>query len=230
MRLNAYLARAGAASRRGADELIKAGRVTVNGQIGQLNTEVDENDKVKLDGKHLELRKSRNILLYKPSGFITTLKDPHGRRKVTDLINIPERVIPVGRLDYDTTGVLLLTNDGQLAHRLMHPSFEVDKVYEAEVEGRITDKILNELSIGVKLDDGKTAPAKARKLADNKIELTIHEGRKHQVKRMLAAVDLPVIKLHRSKYGPLTLDGLRSSEWRELTARELVELKRVVIR
>lgn len=224
------MARAGAASRRGADELIKAGRVTVNGQIGQLNTEVDENDKVKLDGKHLELRKSRNILLYKPSGFITTLKDPHGRRKVTDLINIPERVIPVGRLDYDTTGVLLLTNDGQLAHRLMHPSFEVDKVYEAEVEGRITDKILNELSIGVKLDDGKTAPAKARKLADNKIELTIHEGRKHQVKRMLAAVDLPVIKLHRSKYGPLTLDGLRSSEWRELTARELVELKRVVIR
>ncbi|HEX5447868.1 MAG TPA: pseudouridine synthase, partial [Candidatus Saccharimonadales bacterium] len=205
MRLNAFLAKAGVASRRGADDLIKAGRVIVNGRAGRLNDEVSNKDTIEVDNKQIRMRKSRYILLYKPAGYITTLSDPRGRPKILDLISIPERVIPVGRLDKDTTGALLLTNDGGLAHRLMHPSFEIDKVYEAEVAGAVTPKILNMLSNSIELDDGVTAPAKARKLADDKVEITIHEGRKHQVKRMLSAVGLPVTKLHRSKYGSLTL-------------------------
>lgn len=181
MRLNAYLARAGAASRRGADELIKAERVKVNGQVGQLNSEVSDIDKVELDGKEIRAQNLRHILLYKPTGYVTTLKDEKGRRKVSDLINIEERVVPVGRLDYDTTGALLLTNDGQLAHKLMHPSFEIDKVYEAAVGGQITDEKLQKLEQGIELEDGRTAPAKVRKLSENKVEIIIHEGRNHQV-------------------------------------------------
>ncbi len=221
MRLNAFLAKAGVTSRRGADELIKTGKVKVNGRIGQLNDNISEEDVVETDNNQVKLRKSRYTLLYKPAGYLTTLKDPHGRRKVSDLVKVEERVVPVGRLDYDTTGVLLLTNDGQLAHRLMHPSFEVDKIYEAEVEGDITNRILNMLSVGIDLDDGRAAPAKARKLVSNKIELIIHEGRKHQVKRMLAAAGLEVINLHRRQYGPLTLEGLKPGQWRDLTEDEL---------
>jgi 23S rRNA pseudouridine2605 synthase len=224
MRLNAFLAKSGIASRRGSDELIKAGKVRVNGRLGRLNDEVSEMDKIEVNNQQVKLRKSRYILLYKPAGYLTTLKDPHGRRKVTDLIKINDRVVPVGRLDYDTSGVLLMTNDGQLAHRLMHPSFEVEKVYEAEVKGRITPEILNMLSIGVELDGGKTAPAKAGKLADDKVELIIHEGRKHQVRRMLAAVGLETVRLHRRQYGPLTLDGLPPGHWRDLTEKEVQKL------
>jgi 23S rRNA pseudouridine2605 synthase len=225
MRLNAYLANTGVASRRGADDLIKAGRVVVNGEPGLLNTRVDETDSVELDGRQLKLRKSRYILLNNPAGYITNLSDPHGRRKVTDLIDVPERIVPVGRLDYDTTGALLLTNDGGLANKLMRPSFEVDKVYEVEVSGTVTNEILNKLSIGVNLDDGKSAPAKTKKISDTKIELAIHEGRNHQVKRMLAAVGLPVKKLHRSKYANLDLTGLNPGQWRELTGEELSILR-----
>lgn len=225
MRLNAFLARAGVASRRGADQLIKSGRVYVNGQKGQLNDNVSGADDVKVNGRRVSAQKLRYILLNKPAGYVTTLKDPENRSKVTDLIKVSERVVPVGRLDFNTTGALLLTNDGQLARQLMHPSFEIDKVYEVEVAGEINDKILNTLSIGIKLDDGKTAPAKARKLTDNKIELVIHEGRKHQVKRMLAAVGLPVKKLHRSGYAGLTLAGLKPGQWRDLTPNELKLLK-----
>jgi 23S rRNA pseudouridine2605 synthase len=225
MRLNAFLARAGVTSRRGADEMIKAGRVTVNGRLGRLNDQVSENDAVKLNNKQVKLRKSRNILLYKPAAYITSLKDPEHRRKVVDLLDISERVVPVGRLDYDTSGALLLTNDGELANKLMHPRYNVDKVYEAAVKGSITGEILNKLSIGVELDDGRTAPAKARRLAVNKIELTIHEGRKHQVKRMLAAVGLTVVSLHRSKYAGLDLDGLKPGQWRALTEDEVNGLK-----
>jgi 23S rRNA pseudouridine2605 synthase len=224
MRLNAFLAKSGIASRRGSDELIKAGKVRVNGRLGRLNDEVSEMDKIEVNNQQVKLRKSRYILLYKPAGYLTTLKDPHGRRKVTDLIKINDRVVPVGRLDYDTSGVLLMTNDGQLAHRLMHPSFEVEKVYEAEVKGRITSEILNMLSIGVELDGGKTAPAKAGKLADDKVELIIHEGRKHQVRRMLAAVGLETVRLHRRQYGPLTLDVLQPGHWRDLTEKEVQKL------
>lgn len=228
MRLNVFLAQAGVASRRGADEFIKAGRVKVNGRPGLLNDNVTENDEVEVDNQLIKLRKSRYILLYKPAGYITTLKDPKGRRKVTDLVNAPERVVPVGRLDYDTTGVMLLTNDGQLAHRLMHPSFKVNKVYEAEVDGVITEVALERLRNGVVLEDGQTAPARAHQLTKNTVELTIHEGRKHQVKLMLAAVGLKVQKLHRSKYGPLNLDGLKPGQWRDLSKKELQKLKDTV--
>jgi 23S rRNA pseudouridine2605 synthase len=224
MRLNAFLARAGVESRRGADRLIKAGRISVNGRLGQLNDDVSETDDIRANGRRISAQTKRYILLYKPAGYITTLKDPENRVKVTDLVKIDERVVPVGRLDFNTTGALLLTNDGDLANRLMHPSFKVDKVYEATVEGLVTDEILNKLSIGVMLEDGKSAPAKVRKLDDNKIEVIIHEGRNHQVKRMLAAVGLKVKKLHRSKYGPLALDGLKPGQWRDLTELEVKRL------
>jgi 23S rRNA pseudouridine2605 synthase len=227
MRLNAYLARAGVASRRGADKLIESGRVKVNGQPGRLNDDVSDDDNVELDGKPILAQKLRYILLNKPAGYITTLKDPHDRRKISDLVKISERVVPVGRLDYDTTGILLLTNDGKLAHALMHPSFEIDKVYEAEVEGTINQEILNKLSNGITLEDGKTSPAKVRQLDGNKVELTIHEGRKHQVKRMLEAVGLPVKKLHRSQYGPLNVQGLKPGQWRDLSEEEILRLQEV---
>jgi len=224
MRLNAYLARAGVASRRGADRLIKAGRVSVNGRPAQLNDDVSDADDIKLNCRRISTQKLRYVLLYKPAGYVTTLKDPENRVKVTDLVRIDERVVPVGRLDFNTTGVLLLTNDGELTNKLMHPSSGVDKVYEAEIEGAITDKLLNMLSNGVELEDGKTAPARARKLTNNKLELIIHEGRNHQVKRMLAAVGLSVKKLHRSQYGSLKLDGLKPGQWRELSTAEVKSL------
>lgn len=226
MRLNAFLARAGVASRRDADELIKDGQVIVNGRPGQLNTEVTDSDQIKLGGKLVQSQQLRYILLNKPVGTVTTLDDPQGRRKVTDLVQVTERVVPVGRLDYNTTGVLLLTNDGELAHKLMHPSFKINKVYEALVEENITQEILNKLSNGVELEDGITVPAKVQKLGDNKIELIIHEGRKHQVKRMLAAVGLDTLRLNRSNYANLTTDGLKPSQWRDLSTAEVKSLQR----
>lgn len=228
MRLNAYLAKAGLVSRRGADELIKSGRVTVNGITGELNSDVTDKDTVRVDEKQVRMRKSRYILLYKPAGYITTMKDPKGRRKVVDLIETPERVSPVGRLDYDTTGALLLTNDGELAHKLAHPSFGIDKVYEAEVEGEITPKALGLFAKGIMLDDGVAAPARARKLAADKIELIVHEGRKHQVKRMLLAAGLPAKKLHRSRYGCVGLEGMRPGQWRDLSKEEVQKLRHLV--
>src|SRR5215472_7127545 len=163
MRLNAWLARAGVASRRGADELIKAGRVTVNGQPGRLNTFVESRDRVELDGRRLQLQKQAYVLLHKPAGVVTTARDPHGRPTVVALVRHRARVVPVGRLDADTTGALLLTNDGELAHRLAHPRYEVDKVYVAEVEGDTSQETLAALERGVELDDGRTAPARARR-------------------------------------------------------------------
>jgi 16S rRNA U516 pseudouridylate synthase RsuA-like enzyme len=206
VRLNAYLARAGVASRRRADELIKAGRVVVNGEPGQLNTFVERGDRVEVDGQPVAAQQLRYVLLDKPAGTVTTAHDPQGRPTVVDLVDVPERVVPVGRLDADTTGALLLTNDGPLAHRLAHPRYGVEKVYEVEVE------------------DGRTAPARVRRLAPSKLELTLHEGRKHQVKRMLAAVGHPVRRLHRSGYAGLTLEGLEPGRWRELEPSEVKRL------
>jgi 23S rRNA pseudouridine2605 synthase len=225
VRLNVYLARAGATSRRGADELIKAGRVTVNGEPGQLNTFVRARDQVELDGGPVELQPLAYVLLHKPAATVTTARDPQGRRTVVDLVDHPSRVVPVGRLDADTTGALLLTNDGDLAHRLGHPRYEVGKVYEAEVEGEPADSTLDRLRAGVKLDDGPTAPARVRRLGANTVELAIHEGRKHQVKRMLAAVGHPVTRLHRSVYAGLSLEGLEPGAWRELEPSEVERLR-----
>jgi 23S rRNA pseudouridine2605 synthase len=225
VRLNAYLARAGVASRRAADELIKAGRVRVNGEPGQLNTFVESGDRVEVDGALVAAQRLAYVLLNKPPGTVTTARDPQGRPTVVELVDVPERVVPVGRLDADTTGVLLLTNDGPLAHRLAHPRYGVEKVYEAEVEGEPDDEALRRLGEGVDLDDGPTAPARARRLAGSKIELTLHEGRKHQVKRMCAAVGHPVLRLHRSRYAGLTIEGLERGEWRELEPDEVERLR-----
>ncbi len=227
MRLNAYLARAGVASRRRADELILAGRVTVNGQPGQLNTFVSRDDVVELDGRRLAKQRLAYVLLHKPTGVVTTARDPGGRPTVVELVEHEARVVPVGRLDADTTGALLLTNDGALAHRLAHPRYEVDKVYEVEVEGEPSEDILRRLSEGIELEDGMTAPADVRRLGPSRIELTLHEGRKHQVKRMCEAVGHPVRCLHRSRYASLTVDALAPGEWRELTAAETEELHRL---
>src|SRR5215210_3127846 len=176
MRLNAYLARAGVASRRAADQLIKAGRVHVNRQPGQLNTFVEADDLVEVDGRRVEPQELAYVLLHKPAGVVTTASDPHGRPTVVGLVEHLARVVPVGRLDADTTGALLLTNDGDLAHRLAHPKYEVEKVYEAEVEGAPEDDVLRRLAEGVELEDGRTAPAEARRLAPSRVELSIHEG------------------------------------------------------
>jgi 23S rRNA pseudouridine2605 synthase len=220
MRLNAYLARAGVASRRRADELIKAGRVIVNGVPGQLNTFVSERDVVEVDGRRVTRQRLAYVLLHKPAGVVTTARDPHGRPTVVDLVDHEARVVPVGRLDADTTGALLLTNDGPLAHRLAHPRYGVEKVYEVEVEGEPADEALTRLAAGVMLDDGPTAPAGVRRLGRSRLELTLHEGRKHQVRRMCAAVGHPVVRLHRSRYAGLSLDGLAPGEWRELEPAE----------
>ena len=225
MRLNAWLARAGVASRRKADELIKAGRVTINGEVGQLNTFVQAKDEVSLDGQPLAKQRLAYVLLHKPAGAVTTASDPQGRRTVVELVQHASRVVPVGRLDADTTGALLLTNDGDLSHHLAHPKYEVDKVYEVETWTQPSDADLERLRAGIQLDDGPTSPADVRRLAGARIELTIHEGRNRQVKRMFEAVGHRVKALHRSRYGPLTLEGLEPGQWRELEPSEVERLR-----
>jgi 23S rRNA pseudouridine2605 synthase len=225
MRLNAFLARAGVASRRRADDLIKAGRVTVNGEAGRLNTVVGAHDRVEVDGEEVKRQRLRYVLLHKPAGVVTTARDPQGRPTVVELVPEEPRVVPVGRLDVDTTGALLLTNDGPLAHRLAHPRYGVEKTYVADVEGDPDENALQRLRDGVELDDGRTVPARARKLEPARVELVLHEGRKHQVKRMLASVGHPVKRLHRSAYAGVTLEGLEPGQWRELEPSE-VELLR----
>jgi 23S rRNA pseudouridine2605 synthase len=225
VRLNAYLARAGVASRRKADDLIKAKRVTVNGAPGQLNTFVGARDRVEVDGQPVEKQRLAYVLLHKPAGVVTTASDPHGRRTVVDLVDVLERVVPVGRLDADTTGALLLTNDGELAHRLAHPRHGVEKTYVVDVEDAPSDDALTALERGVELEDGRTAAARVRRLGRSRVELIIHEGRKHQVKRMLEAVGHPVVRLHRSAYADLTVDGLEPGQWRELEPFETERLR-----
>jgi 23S rRNA pseudouridine2605 synthase len=228
VRLNAFLARAGVASRRRADELIREGRVRVNGAPGELSTVVGRHDAVEVDGERVRRQRLAHVLLYKPAGVVTTARDPQGRRTVVELVPSEPRVVPVGRLDVDTTGALLLTNDGDLAHRLAHPRYGVPKVYEAAIEGSPSREVLERLRRGVELDDGPTAPAEVRRVGRGRIELTLHEGRKHQVKRMCEAVGHPVRRLHRARYAGLDLEGLGAGEWRELTASEVAGLRRTV--
>jgi 23S rRNA pseudouridine2605 synthase len=225
VRLNAYLARAGVASRRKADELIKAGRVRVNGEPGQLNTFVAPGDLVQVDAEEVRPQPLAYVLLHKPAGVVTTASDPQGRPTVVELVRHAVRVVPVGRLDVETTGALLLTNDGELAHRLAHPKYGVAKVYEAEVEGEPSEEVLRRLSEGVELEDGLTAPAEVRRLGPSLVELSIHEGRNRQVRRMLEAVGHLVRRLHRSRYADLTVEGLVPGEWRELTQDEVAALR-----
>jgi 23S rRNA pseudouridine2605 synthase len=202
--------------------------VRVNGRPGELNTFVGPNDAVEVDGRRVDKQRLAYLLLHKPPGVVTTARDPQRRPTVVSLVPAEPRVVPVGRLDTDTTGALLLTNDGQLAHRLAHPRYVVDKVYEVEVEGDPGPEALRRLAEGVELDDGRTAPAQARKLGRGRIELTIHEGRKHQVKRMCEAVGHPVRHLHRSGYAGLTLGGLAPGEWRALSPAEVDSLRKLV--
>jgi 23S rRNA pseudouridine2605 synthase len=229
VRLNAYLARAGVASRRGADELIQEGRVRVNGEPGELNTVVGKRDVVEVDGERVAPQRLAYVLLNKPAGVVTTASDPHGRQTVVDLVPAEPRVVPVGRLDVDTTGALLLTNDGDLAHRLAHPRYGVPKVYEADVEGSPSPDELARLRAGIELEDGLTAPARVRIVGSStrssRIELILHEGRRHQVKRMCEAVGHPVRQLHRIRYAELELGGLEPGHWRELEADEVSALR-----
>ena len=229
MRLNAFLARAGVASRRRADVLIREGRVRVNGEPGQLNTVVGTRDLVEVDGVRVERQPLSYLLLHKPPDVVTTASDPHGRRTVVDLVPSEQRVVPVGRLDVDTTGALVLTNDGELAHRLAHPRYGVPKVYEAEVEGTPTSDELDLLRHGIELEDGLTASAEVRLIGRSRragrLELTLHEGRKHQVKRMCEAVGHPVRQLHRVRYAGLDLAGLAPLPRRELTKDEIAALR-----
>jgi 23S rRNA pseudouridine2605 synthase len=207
-----------------ADELIKAGRVLVNGEPGQLNTFVARGDRVEVDGLEVSAQRLAYVLLHKPTGVVTTASDPQGRPTVVELVDQGVRVVPVGRLDVDTTGALLLTNDGELAHRLAHPRYEVEKVYEAEVEGEPSDEALSRLAGGVELEDGVTAPAEVRRLAPSSIKLSIHEGRNRQVRRMLEGVGHPVRRLHRSRYAGLAVEDLAPGEWRVLTPSEVERL------
>ncbi len=221
MRLNAFLARAGVASRRGADELIKAGRVRVNGEPGQLNTAVEPGDRVELDRAPVAAQRLAYLLLHKPAGVVTTARDPQRRRTVVELVPGEPRVVPVGRLDADSEGLLVLTNDGDLTHRLTHPSFGVEKEYVAHVQGRVAAGALRRLRDGVDLDDGPTAPAKVSQPQPGLLRITIHEGRNRQVRRMCDAVGHPVLRLVRVRIGPVRDDTLAPGAWRQLTPDEV---------
>lgn len=229
MRLNKYLADAGIASRRAADRLIQAGAIKINGQIvKQLGTQVDPSrDKITVRGESARLdKKSVYLMLNKPAGVVSacqpTSVEPH---TVTDLIDLPERLFPVGRLDKDTTGLLLLTNDGELTLRLTHPSFECEKEYEAILEGEITPSAIRKLEAGVVLDSQKTSPVKVRQLQNSVIRLVLHEGKNRHIRRICRKVGYPVLKLKRLRVKTLELGKLPLGKWRFLTPAEVEHLK-----
>ena len=232
-RLQKVLAHAGVASRRKAEELILQGKVKVNGKvITELGTKVSASDTVEVEGVKLEKEQKVYYLLYKPRGVISAVTDDKGRKTVTDLLpHVTERLYPVGRLDYETSGLLLLTNDGDFSYALTHPKFKVDKTYVARVKGIPLKEQLRPLERGIVLEDGKTAPAKVKLLSGERktnkaiVEITIHEGRNRQVRRMFEAIGFPVQKLKRERFGFLTLHGLNAGEWRELTTHEVKQLR-----
>ncbi len=227
-RLQKILAQAGLGSRRASEELIADGRVRVNGVLATLGTRADpETDTIEVDGAIVGVRQGLvHYLLNKPAGVVTTASDPQGRPTVVGLVPSEPRVYPVGRLDADTEGLLLLTNDGELAHRLTHPSFGVDKEYLADVEGTPSRGAVRRLREGVELDDGPTAPAKVALVGDHMLRLTIHEGRNRQVRRMCDAVGHPVRRLVRVRIGPLSDRRLAPGAWRPLTQAEVRDLER----
>lgn len=234
-RLQKVIAQAGIASRRNAEKMIVAGRVRVDGKVvTKLGTKVDTFSNITVDGEPIERESLHTYLLYKPRGVVSTAHDEKGRKTVVDYFNeLPYRLYPVGRLDYDTSGLLLMTNDGQLANLLMHPRNEVPKVYVAKIKGTLTPEEITSLKKGVIFDHQKSAPAKVKILKTNKkkdnqiVQLTIHEGHYHQVKRMFKAVDHLVEKLSRERYAFLDLQSLTAGQYRELTRAEVDRLKKV---
>jgi 23S rRNA pseudouridine2605 synthase len=227
-RLQKVLARAGIGSRRRCEELIEDGLVTINGVVAVLGSRADVDvDRIEVDGVAIAVRPDLvYYLLHKPAGVVTTAADTHDRPTVTSLVPEDPRVFPVGRLDQDTEGMLLLTNDGDLAHRLTHPSFGVEKEYLAEVEGEPTRGSLRALRQGVELEDGITAPAKVSAIAPSQLRITIHEGRNRQVRRMCEAIGHPVVRLVRTRIGPIADRKLKPGEWRALTIDEVRQLER----
>ena len=229
-RLQKVLARVGIGSRRVCEDLIAEGRVLVDGEMAVLGRRVDpETALIEVDGAPVGVRPDLvHYVLNKPAGVVTTADDPQGRPTVVGLVPNEPRVFPVGRLDVDTEGLLLLTNDGELAHRLTHPSYGVEKEYVAEVEGLPTRAVLRRLREGVELDDGPTAPARATLVDPSVVRLTIHEGRNRQVRRMCEAVGHSVVRLVRTRIGPLADRSLAPGAWRELTGAEVRSLQRAV--
>ena len=235
MRLQRFLSQAGITSRRKAEDLIRSGRVSVNGKpLAELGASVSDHDEVALDGKRVTIAPQRRYFaLNKPVNVITTMHDPQGRRTIVGLLpqNLP-RVVPVGRLDYDTSGLLLITNDGELAHRLTHPRYGVEKLYRAVVAGRFTSESARRFMDGLELDDGWTAPAKVRiisaKADRSVVDVSIHEGRKRQLRRMFEALDYRVVSLERRRFGPVLLGALPPGRCRELASKEIAALRTCV--
>ena len=233
IRLQKYLAERGIASRRGAEELIRAGRVTINGRKATIGTSVDpQDDLVAVDGQNLEQQRDRPayLLLHKPRGYVTTMNDPHAVRTVAELVaDYPTRTFPVGRLDKDSEGLLLMTNDGALANALTHPASHVPKVYRVTLRGQVSDAQRDKLSAGMELDGRRTQPIELRVLAEEPdrtvLQLTLREGRNRQIRRMCEALNLEVLRLKRTALGPLKLGLLPAGQWRELTAEEVKRLK-----
>ncbi len=235
-RLQKVMAHAGVASRRKSEEIIEEGRVKVNGKVvTELGTKVSKSDEVTVDGVPITKEQKVYVLLNKPRGTVSTVDDPKDRETVLDMVDVIEqRIYPVGRLDYDTTGALLLTNDGELSYRLTHPSFEFPKTYVVKTKGWVSRKMGNKLARGIMLDGEKTAPASVTVLSyDGKtdttmVRITLHEGRNHQVKNMFESIGTPVEKLTREAFGFLTTEGLPSGEWRFLTPHEVKQLEHMV--
>jgi pseudouridine synthase len=235
VRLQKILSSAGVASRRASEQMILEGRVTVNGDtVRELGTRADpQKDVIKVDGRRIKtVVHNRYIALYKPKGYVTTRSDPEGRRTVMDLVGKGDYIYPVGRLDYDSEGLLLLTSDGDLAARLMHPRHEVDKTYEVIVAGVPDARALERLKKGVFIEGGRTAPARVHvgstvkgARPTTKLTIVIHEGRNRQIRRMCSAVGLPVRELRRVRMGPVGLGWLKPGQWRDLTADEVRRLK-----
>lgn len=237
MRINKYIAHAGVASRRKAEELIKNGHVTINGEVvDNLATQVKASDRVEIDGSPIYNEEKVYYLLNKPRGVISSVSDEKGRKTVVDLLpEVRERIYPVGRLDWDTSGLLILTNDGDFTDKMIHPRNEIDKVYLARVKGIATKENLRPLTRGVMVDGKKTKPAHYHIVKVDKdknrsvVELTIHEGRNHQVKKMFEEVGLLVDKLSRIRFGTLDLAGLRPGEFRKLSKKEISQLHNAAI-